>query len=64
MTSTNDELLERAKALKLHGLIAHWQDGVLAVAVPSSQPANGLIWMISMRRQMPGARIKSQEDLP
>ena len=28
MTSTNDELNERAKKLKLYGLLTHWQDVV------------------------------------
>ena len=46
MTTTNDELYERAKALKLYGLLAHWQE------VLGSQWLEPLIlWEEQARRQ-------------
>ena len=46
MTTTNDELLERAKALKLYGLIAHWQD---VLGSPWLEPL--ICWEEEARRQ-------------
>jgi len=46
MTTTNDELYERAKALKLYGILAHWQE------VLGSQWLEPLIlWEEQARRQ-------------
>jgi len=46
MTTTNDELLERARALKLYGLIAHWQD---VLGSPWLEPL--ICWEEEARRQ-------------